>query len=232
MSDIDQILSDEPLVEPVVEEAPQEVTQPRDETGKFTSKGDNGASPAQEEPELDHAALLGERRRRQEAEERARQLEEQIQQFQNPPAPPPDPFDEGYGQYVNASAAQVAAQTAARETRLLTSEMLLMQEVPNLSEIKESLMEFVDSNPAIDKQVAESGHPWKTAYQAFQNYQTMQKLGATNIDEMTAKIRAELEAEYAAKAPQIPNSLADAQSARNGTAPQAPPLSLADILSS
>lgn len=227
MSDIEQILSDEPIeaVE-TVEEVAQE--QPRDETGRFASKGEEGASPAQEEPkaELDHAALLGERRRRQEAEERARLLEQQVQQFQNPPLPPPDVFDEGFGQYVNTG----AAQTAAREARLLTSEMLLIQEVPNFSEIKEELMAFVHSNPAIDQQVAASGHPWRTAYQAYQNYQTMQQLGATNIDDLTAKIRTQLEAEYAAKAPQIPNSLADAQSARNGAA-EAPPLSLADILS-
>lgn len=97
--DLDTESEEQAVETPVEAEAPAEA-QPRDEHGKFAKKGDEdeGAPPAPaEKQEFDGAATIAERRKRQEAEDRARQaqerleaLERQLQQQQNPPPAPPD----------------------------------------------------------------------------------------------------------------------------------------------
>src|SRR4051812_6942305 len=71
----------------------------RDDKGRFAPKGETeGASPAPEEAPLDHAALIGERRRRQESEARIAALEAQIAQLSQQPAQPaPDMFEDPQG---------------------------------------------------------------------------------------------------------------------------------------
>ena len=98
MDTLDDILDEGPAepaveavaepVEPVIAAAPEAKADdvPRDEKGKFAAKGEEkDASPAPvEEPPYEHAAVKGERERRQAAEKRAQELEAQIQAFQAP----------------------------------------------------------------------------------------------------------------------------------------------------
>lgn len=233
--DISDFLNDEVEEEVIVEEAVEE--QPRDESGRFAPKGvEESAPPApvKELPQDVYEPLKAVRSENQQLKARIAEIERQYQESQNPPAPPPDVFDEGFGHHVTVSAATQATQEAVRASRLQTSEMLLMQEVPNLTEIKEQLMEFVGSNPAINEQVANSPHPWKAAYQAYQTFQTMQQVGATDIDSLRAQLRQEVLAELQQQQPQrqaLPPSLANERSVGQRSGPAwTGPSALEDIL--
>ena len=81
----------------------------------------------------------------------------------------------------------------------------MAEQAEDFADIKQQLVEFVGSNPAVNQQVAESQHPWRTAYQAFKNQQTMKELGATDLTTLREKMREELMAEMQANAPVVPN---------------------------
>ncbi len=116
---LDAFLNGDTTAEQPVEqvEAPE---QPRDDAGRFAPKGEPeqpeaGASPVPEqlkEPELDHKALLGERRRRQDAEARLAELERQLSAPQTTVQPQtvPDMFEDpaGYTQWLKDEAKREA----------------------------------------------------------------------------------------------------------------------------
>ena len=230
MSTLENILSDEPIAEePVIEEVREEPSQPRDEAGRFAPKGEQeSASPAPvEEPQLDHPALLAERRRRQEAEARAKELEEKL----NPPAPIPSVFEDEVG-FQEQFGSQVVTQAVSQATlnaRLDMSEMLVRQANPDFEEVKAEFLKLAEENPTLRQQALSDPHPWNKAYQIAKNHRAMQELGATDVTALEAKLREKIMAELKASTPAVPESLADAQSTRGTTAPFAPP-SLNDIL--
>lgn len=235
---LDEILdgNDEPEVveqnepETVTQEEPQPEPQPRDESGKFAPKGDQeepqeAPEEPQEEPPSSKpdagvlAAKQAEKAKRQAAEKErddfARQLEalrNEIQQQQKPKepeAPPPSLWEDENawgGQLVSR-----AVQQSAYQAKLQMSEMLMAEQFEDFADIKQQLTEYVGNNPALNQQVAESQHPWRTAYQAFKNQQTMQELGATDVATLEAKLReqilAELQAGAPVEQPKIPTSL-------------------------
>jgi hypothetical protein len=162
MGTIDEILNEgnepevaavepEPTPEPEQTEAPAAV---RDEKGRFAPKGETeSASPAPvEEPKLDHAAIVAERRRRQEAETRAQTLEQELQQLRNPPAPPPSVFEDEQG-WQDHFGAQVTQQ-AAFNARLDTSEMLASQNHDDFDEMKDKFLAMAQANPALGKEAS------------------------------------------------------------------------------
>jgi hypothetical protein len=105
--------------------------------------------------------------------------------------------------------------------------------VQDFSAVRNQLFEFVGANPAINQQVAESQHPWKTAYTLFKNQQTMQELGATDIETLRAKIREEVLAEAQAQAPaaKIPPSLSNQRSVASRSGPAwSGPTPLGDLI--
>lgn len=231
--DISEFFDNDEVVDDAVQEEVVE-TQPRDEQGRFAPKGvEESAPPApvNELPQEVYEPLKAVRHENQQLKADLAEMKRQFEAMQNPPAPPPDVFDEGFSQHVTANAATVAVQQAAHASKLQTSELLLMQEVPNLPEIKEQLMEFVGKNPAINEQVAESPHPWKTAYQAYQNYQTMQQLGATDINALREQIRQEELAKLQSGRPTIPPTLANERNVGQRSGPAwTGPTALDDIL--
>ena len=246
MSDLDNILdegSDIPVTEAPAVEAPQ---IERDEQGKFAPKGnDDGAMPA---PNEDKTVPIGsyqaEKQKRQEWERRYQQDIESLRKEleglkapKEPPAPPPSIWEDEQGtfQHYGQQFTQTAVQQAAYLAKLQTSELMMMQADPEFASVKQDVFEFVGANPTINAEVQNSPHPWQTAYKAFKNHQTMQQLGTTDLSEIEAKLRekimAEMGQQQAPAAPNIPRSLADAQSARS-SAQSAPgnPMSLQDIL--
>lgn len=245
MSDLDNILdegSEEAVTEAPVVETPQ---IERDEAGKFAPKGnDDGAMPAPtEEKTVPIGSYQAEKQKRQEWERRyqsdietLRRELESLKAPKEPPAPPPSIWEDEQGtfQHYGQQFTQSAVQQAAYVARLNTSELLMMQADPEFVTAKPDVFEFVGANPAINAEVQNSPHPWQTAYKAFKNHQAMQQLGTTDLSEIEAKLRekimAELQQQPTAQ-PNIPRSLADAQSAR-ASAQSAPgnPLSLQDIL--
>jgi hypothetical protein len=213
---LSELLNDEPsqaapVAEPAAEPAPQDAGQPRDEHGRFAQKGDtDGASPAPvDEPPFEHAAVKGERSRRQQAEQerdelrsRLEALERQSQPPQQPPAPPPSLWEDEQGwqhhfgnQVINASTTQ---------SRIIMSEMLMSQQHPDFAEMKERYLQMERENPAIIPQVMSDPHPWSKAYQIAKNAKTMADLGATDLETLKAKMREELMAEMQAQQPAIP----------------------------
>jgi hypothetical protein len=210
---LDQILNDEPEAEEVaIEAAPEEqaeepVSQPRDETGRFARKGEDSGSPPQieksEEPPLDHAAIVAERRRRQEAEQRAKALEEQLQALQNPPEPPPSIWEDeqGWQQQFGSQVVSQAVTQATLNAKLDMSEMMVRQANPDFEEVKAEFLALAEQNPGLVQQALADPHPWNKAYQIAKNHRAMQELGATNLDDLKAKLRAELMAEMQGQMP-------------------------------
>lgn len=245
MSDLDNILDEgEELSTPVAQE-PVTPEQPRNDEGKFTPKGnDDGAMPAPNESKtVPIGSYQAEKQKRQEWESRYNQdietLRKELESLKapkEPPAPPPSIWEDEQGtfQHYGQQFTQTAVEQAAYVARLQTSELLMSQADPEFEAAKQDVFQFVGSNPAINAEVQKSPHPWQTAFKAFKNHQAMQQLGATDLSEIEAKMREKIMAELQAQPPaqpNIPRSLADAQSAR-ASAQSAPgnPLSLQDIL--
>lgn len=258
MSDLNDILEGEDTPVDAVEptqgqeapQAPQEAVKPTVELKSGAESGvepkgeSAGTPPAEDKAEAGlKAGIAAERRKRQEAEARYAQdidvLRREIaalKQPQEPPAPPPSVWDDEqgtfnhYGKEITSQAVQVATQQA----RLDTSAMMAAQEFQDFRDIQSDVLEYVKSQPVLQAEVMNNPHPWKAAYTAFKNHETMTQLGVTNLEEVKAKMREELMAEMQAQPtqPQIPASLADAQSARGSAqAPGNKPMTLEDILS-
>jgi hypothetical protein len=221
MDDLENILADETVAEEAVTEvAAEPEAQPRAPDGKFAPKGETeSASPAPvEEPPFDHAAVKGERERRQKAEQRAKELEEQLQALQNPPQPLPSVFEDesAWQQQFGNQVVSAAVQQATLNSKLDMSEMMMRQQQPDFEEMKESFLSLMKDNPQLQQQALSDPHPWNKAYQIAKNHKAMQELGATDVESLKAKIREELQAELQQPAAPvtIPQSLAGEQSSR------------------
>ena len=238
MDDLDNILSDASSAEVVTEVVTEPVieAQPRAPDGKFAPKGEEkSASPAPvEEPPFDHAAVKGERERRQKAEQRAKELEERLQALEQPPAPPVSIWedDAAWQQQFGGQVVTTAVSQATQQSRLIMSEMMASQAFPDFADVRESLVQMLNDHPELNEQVRNDPHPWAKAYQIAQTRKTMTEIGATDIESLKAKIREELQAEMTQHpaAPRIPQSLADSQSARSNAGTVFRPPTLEEIL--
>jgi hypothetical protein len=247
MDTLDEILSEEVAdVEEVEQETVEQVEsepegKPRDEKGRFAPKGEEeGASPAPvEEPPFDHAAVKGERERRQKAEQRARELEEQIQALQQPQQPqePQASIWEDDAKWQEQFGTQVVNQAVNQATfnaKLDMSEMMVRQAHDDFDEIKDKFLELAKENPALTQQALSDPHPWNKAYQIAKNHSTMQELGATDLEGMKAKLREELLAEMAAQTPATRQAIPTLSGERNlggrGGPEWAGPPALEDLL--
>ena len=210
---------------------------PRDESGKFISKGvEEGAPPAPKTDQLppeEYKALKAEREKRQSLEAKLAELEQRLQQPKEPPAPPPSIWDDEQGAFNHLG--QSVLQQSAVMNRLQTSEMLMHQAHPDFADMQKVFVSMLETSPQLREVVMSDPHPWNKAYQIAKNHQTMQELGATDIDTLKARLREELKAEMATTAPKpvVPVSLTSERNvgARTGPAWSGPP-SLSDILGS
>lgn len=200
---MDELLDDEQ--EPEVAEAqagpaaPEPEAHPRDESGKFAKKGvePQAEQPAEVEPPSTadqlpkdvYEPLRAVRDENKTLKDRLDALQKEIESRKPQPEPEPPATlweDENkWGQQLVST----AVQQSTMGSRLMMSELLMEQQHEDFGTIKQQIFEYVGSNPAVNQQVAESQHPWMTAYRAFKNQQTMQELGATNLDELRAQIR-------------------------------------------
>ncbi len=208
MDTLDNILSEEQ--DEIVEQ-----TAVAEEVTEETPKGEEeSASPAPaEEPPYEHAAVKGERERRQKAEQRLTELEKQLQALQSPAAEPEAPAsmweDEEKWQ---AQFGGRIANHAALNARLDTSEMLARRDhKEDFDQMKELFLNLANESPVIAQQALNDPDPWERAYQIAKNHSTMQELGATDVATMREKLREELMAEMAAGTPatrqQVPPTL-------------------------
>lgn len=232
----------EPQQEPQPEEQQEQPQgQPRGPDGKFAPKGtDEGAMPAPGEKQVPIQSYQAEKQKRQEWEERykadvealKRELES-LKQPQAPAAPPPSIWEDDAAafDYHKQDAVSTAVQQATFNAKLDMSEMMARQAYSDFDDMKTEFVRMMQENPALQQQALSDPHPWQKAYQIAKNARTMTELGATNIEELKAKLLEQIKAEQAqpAAATPIPNSLADAQSARGSNTPAPKPLSLEDI---
>lgn len=251
MDELDNILneSNEQPVEAVdPQEVPQEPEQPqgqpRGPDGKFAPKGETeDAPPASDEKSKGlEAGISAERKKRQEIEERynnditalRRELEE-LRRPKEPAAPPPSIWedDQAWQQHFGGEVVSTAVQQATFNAKLDMSEMMARQAYSDFDDMKTEFVRMMQENPALQQQALSDPHPWQKAYQIAKNARTMTELGATNIDELKAALLEQIKAEQAQQpnpAASLPNSLADAQSARGTNAPAPKPLTLEEIL--
>ena len=184
---------------PVVEEAKAEPAKAeRDEQGRFAKTGEEAGSPP--EP-LDHAAIVGERRRRQEAEARETALKAQLEAIQNPPEPPPSIWEdeEGARMHDRNQAVAEAVQRATMQSQLAMSEMLASQKHDDFDDMKASFLALAEKNPVLAEQALAHKHPWEKAYQIAKSAAEMAELGATDVASMREKIREEERAKLLAE---------------------------------
>lgn len=238
MDELDNILNDEPTQTVEVVEAPQVEEQPRQPDGKFAPKGEpESASPAPvEEPALEHPALIGERRRRQEAEAERERLAKELEALRNPPAPPPSVFEDeqGWQQHFGSEVINTAVQQATFNSKLDMSEMMVRQANADFEEMKATFLELADQNPSLRQQALQDPHPWNKAYQIAKNHKAMQELGATDVQSLEAKIRekvmAELQSQPVTRAG-LPPSLSTEQNVGGRSGPAwTGPKPLSDLL--
>ena len=206
-----------PAAEAVEEAEPVKAEGPaRGPDGKFIPKGEKADAPPASN-EFDGAATLAERRKRQELERELETLRAQFQQLSNPPAPAPDMFEnpEGWQGHFGQQVTQSAVSHASMNATLNTSEMLCRDKFDDFDDMKALFLDLAKENPTLAQQALNDGHPWRKAYQLAKNHAKMQTLGAVDVTELEAKLRAEIEAELKAAKPapvELPTSLASAQS--------------------
>jgi hypothetical protein len=126
-------------------------------------------------------------------------LRQQLERQQEPPPPPPNLWDDeqGWEQHFRSQVIQQADQLS----RINASEMAARTQHADFQEKYELFNRLALENPGIVQQAMTDPHPWNRAYQIAANYQALQEVGATNIEELRAKIRAEVLAEAQANAP-------------------------------
>jgi hypothetical protein len=275
--DLDSILNDdeqpaaavEPAAEPEAPAEPEVTPEPvaeeakapvRDEKGRFAPKGETtGESPTPEkaEPPLDHAAVLGERRRRQESEARNRELEARIAQYEARMASPqqyapqvqqqpasfefnedlywsnPQQFLQSFKQSILQEVQGIVPQIVTGTT-LDRSEQLARARYEDYDQAFAAFRDVASVNPMIREKLAQQVDPAEFAYQEGKRLLEMSNFGSANeyIEAEVARRLAEASQPQAVEkpAPIIPESLADAPAAgASGFVPQAP-LSLDAVL--
>lgn len=265
-SDLNDILNGvetpEPEAQPEAQAAPEPApeTPPRDEHGRFAPKGDNEPEPApvqaappavQEDdgPTVPRKALQDERTKRQSLESQLAEAAQTIAQFEqqaNPPPPPPSVFDDEQGalDYVRQDAISAAVHQASFNARLDMSEMMVRQSHPDFEEKKAAFIEAMKATPGLQQRALQDPHPWSYAYNYVVSQQRAEQLGAVNVADLEAKLRAQITAELEAKGQEalstglprssVPPSLSQERNVGNrSTGPTwNGPASLGDILSS
>jgi hypothetical protein len=227
--------------------------QPRASDGKFAPKGEAeaGASPAPgETPPLEHPALLGERRRRQDAE---RQLEEMRQRSGGAAAPeapqalpqqsetPPDRYEdpEAYDAWL-IGRARSEALASVQEERIMESADAARSRYPDWQEKAAVFAQLARSNPNLEHALRTNRNPAEYAYRTASLHLELQQHGSIEAL-IAARVAAEVarvgtapgttaSAAAPASATVIPESLAASQSARSSAAAPGGPPSLDDIL--
>lgn len=242
---LDDILegNDEPEteVEAVEAEAPEPEPQ-AEETGVEPEQQDEPAEPEAVPPTADklpqdvYAPLKAVRDENKTLKDQLDALRKEIEanKPKEPEAPPPSIWEDenAWAQHMGGQLVSQSVQQAVYQSRLQMSEMLMAEQVEDFASVKDQLVEFVGSNPAVNQQVAESTHPWRTAYQAFKNHKTMSELGTTDLEALKAKMREELLAELQqAPPPKAPQTLSNKRSVASRTGPAwSGPKSLDELL--
>lgn len=219
MEDLDSILnsdSSEPVIEAEAptEQPPETIGQPRDEHGRFASvEPETGVEQAPEPetvpptaepqnglPPAEYAALRDERRKRQEAEQRALYLEQQFQQMQ--PAqqlPAPVDFWEDPHQYMARQFDEFGQTLLQRfeqrqqQQRVDASEAAARAKYSDYAEKVDAFRLAAAANPALVQQMTAASDPAEFAYSRGKTAIEVERYGS--VEDLIAAERAKWEAE-------------------------------------
>lgn len=162
------------------------------------------APPAPEPDNVPVKALQDERRKRQELEQQIAALQQQVNQKPEEPAPSMWEDENKWQEHFGTRITQQATQFASQNARLDTSEMLARQaHAEDFEEAKAEFLKMAEQNPELRQAALSDPHPWEKAYQIYANAKAMKELGATNVADLEAKIRAKVEEELKANAPKL-----------------------------
>ena len=222
------------------------------ESGQFVAKTEEKAEeapkaeakppepPPQQEMTQKERALLAaaadERRKRQELEQRLAALQQQPKEESKPFWDDPENAMKTF---------EKKLEDVAINTRFNTAELIARSKYQDFEEKLSVFGELLKQTPGLHQQWVSAPDPAEFAYGVGKNHMQIQQAGSIDAllkqreEEVTARVRAQLEAEYKAKAEEsqrtraaIPPSLSDAR----GTAVNRPvwngPTSLDDILKS
>ena len=264
--ELDDILGETPESAPVsdeVVETPQvEVEAPegpaRDEHGRFIPKGEETPAPTPEPAppavqDVEHSpppGLIEERRKRQEAEQRANMLAQQLQQFQVQQQPAQEPYfpsvyedEAGFANALQQQAVQLArqqfmpeVQQQVQQVKIEFAREMMASAHPDFAETEAQFFEMARENPVLFQEMQRAANPVRYAYDYAKKAAEVAKIGSLDIAAIKAAAIAEFQAaQQPAPAPapqqQIPTSLADQQSARlTGPGVNTGPPSLDQIL--
>jgi hypothetical protein len=273
--DLDDILKGDepeqaPMPEAEAEQAPLEAVaapaQPRDEHGRFAPKGETEPAEAQEPAEaappaaesihqVPPAALIEERRKRQELE---RQLAEYQQRYQPQPQPQyasapqqgsnvPVVFDDEYAQSIFEQAVSYVRQELTPQIQGVAggSAVEIQREVLRMrhedyDEVERTFLDMARNNPALQDAFNKQPRPVEWAYNYVKKAQEVEKIGSLDMAQLEAGIRAKVLAELQTQAqgtlqanlpPAVPPSLSSQRNVGSRAGPAwAGPTPLGDIL--
>lgn len=238
-------------------EAPEQEAmnaQPRDEHGRFASaapeapqdqeqQGEQQEAPPASDTEPAHipfAALKDERSKRQALEQRLAEYEAYFQQVNQPQPEQPDPEQDPLAYLTQAVAqdvlARVQPQTQEQMFRInvQVSEQFARQQWADYDQTVEVFKEECQRNPQLWTAMTQAPNPAVYAYNAGKNAIQARTYGEApppSREQIEAEIREKIMAEIGVKAPNVPTSLASAQSrgSRGGPAWSGPE-SLSELL--
>lgn len=264
---LDDILNDEgqePIAEPIVEpksEIHEErgiADRPRGPDGKFAPKDTgvkpqepqaaapaaDGASPAPEPANVPETALLGERRRRQEAERRLQFMEEQLRQLktapQQPSNEPPGEFWDAPEQFLerrfNTFGETLIQQWEQRQlvSKANQSEAVARAKYADYDEVIDEFHQAAKDNPRLAAEMFNAPDPAEFAYKRAKQARALADAG--DLDAYREKIIAEYKASLLADTPLRPSLPVTTADDRSVSARDAPVFAgapaLGDILKS
>lgn len=202
MSDIESLVDDLPPVEGEVKAEPK--PEPKAETPEVKAEPQPEPKPQQAEakeepkPEPGHvpiAAILDERDRRKQAEERLRQLEAQVaEQNRQRQQPPPDPRlnPQAYADYMTA-------QTEASQWGAITSISQVMAKrdhgAETLQQATDAFMQELQQRPWLANELRQQPHPYEWVVERYKREQALSNLDLSEIDQFKAWKAAQAQAQ-------------------------------------
>lgn len=221
----------------------------RDEQGRFAPKGEDqpaqtaeAAPPAAQEQQSPPPGLIEERRKRQEAEQRAIQLAERLQQLEQQPQQ--EPYipsvyedENGFAQGLTQQAVQLARQQlmpevnqTVQQAKIEIAREMMAGAHPDFAQTEAAFFEMARENPVLFSEMQRAANPVRFAYDYAKKAQEVRQIGSLDVAAIKEAAIKEYLAQQgqqpAAPQQQIPTSLADHQSARlngPGASPGGPP---------
>lgn len=207
-----------------------EVQEPEPEKGEIDVEPPSTEEQPADEPERENAqvpreALIAERKKRQELEDKLKSFESNQPKKEVEPEPEVDLFadPDGFRRQVSKTISDTAW-----ETKVTLSQEMMRELKPDYDEKEAAFLEAIKDNPSLGQQIRNQANPAKFAYQQGAKWLEtglMQKDPEAYKAKLEAEFRAKWEAEKSGKpvvkaTRQIPPSLATANGAR--TSDEAP----------